>query len=96
MIVYAPRALRDLQAIEAYIQQFNVTAAQRVIAAIKRTIDTLDSFPNIGTLKDEAGHRRLNVRRYPYAIFYRVAGDPVLIPHIRHTAQKPIDPETEL
>jgi len=64
MIVYAPRALRDLQTIEAYIQQFNVTAAQRVIAAIKRTIDTLDSFPNVGTLKDEAGHRRLNVRRY--------------------------------
>lgn len=42
MIVYAPRALRDLQEIEAYIQQFNVIAAQRVIAAIKRTIDTLD------------------------------------------------------
>ena len=35
------------------------------------------------------------VRRYPYAIFYRVAGDAVLILHIRHTAQKPIDPETE-
>jgi plasmid stabilization system protein ParE len=40
MIVYAPRALRDLQAIEAYIQEFNVTAAQRVIAAIKRTMAT--------------------------------------------------------
>ena len=96
MIVYAPRALRDLQAIEAYIQQFNATAAQRVIAAIKRTIDTLDSYPNIGTLKDEAGHRLINVRRYRFAIFYRVAGDTVLILHIRHTAQKPIDPGTEL
>jgi toxin ParE1/3/4 len=96
MIVYAPRALRDLQAIETYIQQFDATAAQRVIAAIKRTIDTLDSFPHIGTVKSEAGHRRVNVGRYPYAVFYRDAGGTVLILHIRHTAQKPIDPETEL
>ena len=89
-------ALRDLQAIEAYIQRFDATAAGRVIAVIKRTIDILDSFPNIGALKDEAGHRRINVRRYPYAVFYRVAGDAVLILHIRHTARKPIDPGTQL
>jgi len=46
--------------------------------------------------KNEAGHRHTNVRRYPYAVFYRVAGDAVLILHTRHTAQKPIDPGTEL
>jgi plasmid stabilization system protein ParE len=63
MIVYAPRALRDLQTIEAYIQQFNAPAARRVITAIKRAIDTLGSFPNIGVVKNEAGHRRINVRR---------------------------------
>jgi hypothetical protein len=34
-----------------------------VITAIKRTIDALDSFPHIGALKDEAGRRRINVRR---------------------------------
>jgi len=96
MIVYAPRALRDLQKIEAYIQQSNAPAARRVIAAINRAIDTLGSFPNIGVVKNEAGHRRINVRRYPYAVFYRVAGDDVLILHVRHTAQKPINLETEL
>jgi plasmid stabilization system protein ParE len=45
----------------------------------------------LARLKDEASHRRLNVRRYPYAIFYRVADDAVLVLHIRHTAQKPME-----
>jgi toxin ParE1/3/4 len=67
-----------------------------VIAAIKSSIDTLSFFPQIGRLVDEAGHRRVPVVRYPYAIFYRISGDQLFILHIRHTSRRPIDPATEL
>jgi plasmid stabilization system protein ParE len=34
--------------------------------------------------------------RYPYLIFYRLAGNDLLILHIRHTSRHPIEPATEL
>jgi toxin ParE1/3/4 len=95
-IVYAPRALRDLEAIGGYLIERNPAGAINVLGAIKSSIDTLSFFPQIGRLVDNAEHRRVPVLRYPYLIFYRVAGDELLILHIRHTSRRPIDPTTEL
>jgi toxin ParE1/3/4 len=95
-IVYAPRALRDLNGIGAYLIERNPIGAVNVLGAIKSSVDTLSFFPLIGRLVDNAGHRRVPVLRYPYVIFYRIAGDELLILHIRHTSRRPIDPVTEL
>jgi toxin ParE1/3/4 len=95
-VVYAPRALRDLNSIGAYLIGRNPTGAANVLGAIKSSIDTLSFFPQIGRLIDNAGHRRVPVLRYPYVIFYRIAGDELLILHIRHTSRRPIDSTTEL
>jgi toxin ParE1/3/4 len=95
-VVYAPRALRDLESIAAYLGERNPTGAINVLGAIKSSVDTLSFFPQIGRLVDNAGHRRVPVLRYPYLVFYRVAGDELLILHIRHTSRRPIDPATEL
>jgi len=95
-VVYAPRALRDLEGIAAYLVGRNPAAVVNVLGAIKSSIDTLSFFPQIGRLVDNAGHRRVPVMRYPYLIFYRIAGDDLLILHIRHTSRRPIDPATEL
>jgi toxin ParE1/3/4 len=95
-VVYAPRALRDLEAIAAYVAERNPAAAIRVLSAIKSSIDTLSFFPQIGRLVDDIGHRRVPVLRYPYLIYYRSAVDELLILHIRHSSRRPIDPETEL
>jgi toxin ParE1/3/4 len=95
-VVYAPRTLRDLESIAAYLVERNPAGAINVLGAIKSSIDTLSFFPQIGRLVDNAGHRRVPVLRYPYLIFYRVAGDELLILHIRHTSRRPIDPATEL
>jgi plasmid stabilization system protein ParE len=81
-VAYAPRALRDLNEITAYLSVHKPSGAANVIAAIKSSIDTLSFFPQIGRLVDEAGHRRVPVVRYPYAIF--------------HSSRRPIDPATEL
>jgi plasmid stabilization system protein ParE len=95
-VVYAPRALRDLTSIGAYLVERNPIGAANVLGAIKSSIDTLSFFPQIGRLVDDAGHRRVPVLRYPYLVFYRIAGDELLILHIRHTSRRPIDPAIEL
>jgi toxin ParE1/3/4 len=95
-VVYAPRTLRDLDGIAAYLAERDPTAVPKVLGAIKSSIDTLSFFPQIGRLVDNAGHRRVPVVRYPYVIFYRIAGDDLLILHVRHTSRRPIDPATEL
>jgi len=95
-VIYAPRALRDLESIANYLVERNPAGAANVLAAIKSSIDTLSFFPLIGRLVDDAGHRRVPVLRYPYVIFYRTTGDELLILHIRHTSRRPIDPATEL
>ncbi len=95
-VIYAPRALRDLQGIDACLSERNAAGAVNVLSAIKSSIDTLSFFPQIGRHVDDAGHRRVPVLRYPYVIFYRVTKDDLVILHIRHTSRRPIDPETEL
>jgi plasmid stabilization system protein ParE len=95
-IVYSPRALRDLEGIAACIIERSPSGAPNVLAAIKSSIDALAAFPEIGRIVDSAEHRRLPVLRYPYAIFYRIGGDELLILHIRHTSRHPLDPATNL
>ena len=93
---YAPRALRDLESITAYLAQHSPSGATNVITAIKSSIDTLAAFPEMAPAVDDAGHRRLPVLRYPYAIFYRIAADELLILHIRHTSRRPFDTDVDL
>jgi plasmid stabilization system protein ParE len=94
--VYAPRALRDLAEIVEYLVERSPSGAANVTAAIKSSIDALVAFPEMCPTIDGAGHRRLPVLRFPYVIFYRIAGNEILILHIRHTSRRPIDPETDL
>jgi plasmid stabilization system protein ParE len=95
-VVYAPRALRDLEGIAEYLRVRSQPGAANVLAAIKSTADLLGFFPQMGRVVDDAGHRRLTVPRYPYFLFYRVADDELLILHIRHTSRGPIDPARDL
>jgi toxin ParE1/3/4 len=90
---YAPRALRDLEGIAAYLIERSPSGAANVLAAIKSSIEALAAFPEMAPAADSAGHRRLPVLRYPYAIFYRIAGDELLILHIRHTSRHPLAPD---
>jgi toxin ParE1/3/4 len=92
-IVFAPRALCDLEAIEAYLTERSPTGSRNVLAAIKRAIDDLQDFPRLGTPIDGDSRYRLPIRRYPYAIFYRVAPSEVFILHIRHGARRPVEPD---
>lgn len=92
-IVYAPRALRDLEGIEKYLFDRSETGRRNVLAAIKHSIGQLKKFPRIGVPINQAGLFRLPVRRYPYLVFYRVTGSTVFILHVRHGAREPVGAE---
>lgn len=94
--VYAPRALRDLEAIAEYLKERSPSGRANVMAAIKASVDALIAFPEMSPAIDSAGHRRLPVLRFPYVIFYRIAAEEIIILHIRHTSRRPIDPATDL
>jgi toxin ParE1/3/4 len=93
-IVYTPRALADLQAIEAYISQFNPSAATRVLAAIKKAIDSLEHLPRLGLPIDTEGRYRVPISRFPYLVFYRLTDTDIFILHISHGRRRPVDPAT--
>ena len=78
MIRYGRRAIRDLQAIKDYLEPLNPHATRHVFETIKSKIATLDTFPQIGKIVDAQGARRMNVGRYPYAIFYEISGNDVI------------------
>lgn len=89
-IVFSPLARERLREIQAYIARENVAAAARVASTIRASIEMLSDYPEIGKIY-EGAVRRLNVSRYPYAIFYRVdhARGEVVILTIRHGFQMP-------
>jgi toxin ParE1/3/4 len=95
-VIYAPRAIRDLESIASYLGERSPSGAVNVLSAIRSRIDVLPFYPHIAPPLDDAGHRRLSVVRYPYVIFYRISGDEILILHIRHTSRRPLDSTNEL
>jgi len=57
--------------------------------AIVQAVRGLGSYPRIGRLTDKAGVYELVVPRYPYKVYYRIAGAEVWIIHIRDARRRP-------
>jgi toxin ParE1/3/4 len=88
---YTRRAFSDLEDIRSYIAQFDPIAAKRVVALIEQIVERLSDFPESGQSADLPSVRVIFAVRYPYRIYYRIAGDIVEILHIRHVARQPIE-----
>ena len=91
IIVYSPRALRDLHDIEAYLVERSAIGTRNVLAAIKSAIDDLEHFPKIGIPVNGEGRYRLPVQHYPYLVFYKLANNDIFILHVRHGARRPVE-----
>ena len=85
-VVWAQRALRDLEGIRDYIGQFAPLAAQRFALRLIATANELADHPLRG--RPLAGGRRELTIIPPYLIRYRVSGDTVQILTIRHGARQ--------
>jgi toxin ParE1/3/4 len=86
---YTLRALADLEEIYEYLEKRQPSAAQYLKSTIERRIGWLADFPYMAPATDEAGVRELTLARYPYKIYYEVAGEEVRILHIRRALRRP-------
>jgi len=71
-IVYAPRALRDIDEILAYIHARSPGGARNVSRAIEHTIGMCALNPRAWGKTDEPNVYRRPLGKYRYTIFYRI------------------------
>ena len=90
-VVWTEPALAHLEAIRAYIAQFNPRAAREVAASLKALGDSLNHFPHRGRPVRGTGMREL-ISTYPYIIRYAIDGDTVIVLRVRHTSRRPTNP----
>ena len=88
---YDTRALRDLEAIRAYIARDDLAAAGRVISRIEKSIARLVFAPFSARAGVAAGTRLLVVPRTPYLVVYKVRAETVDIIAVLHSARNQRD-----
>lgn len=95
-IVFAQRAITDMEEIHAYIARRSPSSAHSVLARIRRAINRLDLFPQSGRVGRLAGTRELVVSGVPYLAIYEVQDDRVVVVRVVHTSQQwPPDGDVE-
>lgn len=88
-VVYTDEALRDIEAIAEWLAAHYPTVAPAVEKRIRRVVSYIARFPQSSRRSaGRAGVRAAPLGRYPYVIFYRVAGDVVEILYIHHAARQ--------
>lgn len=85
-VVWLPEALGAVDAIRAYIQEFDPRAAQRVAERLIAAGYSLSDFPNRGR-PTPSGLREL-VTVPPYVLRYVVVDDRVYITTVKHGSQR--------
>jgi toxin ParE1/3/4 len=91
-VVFTPAALSDLAEIADWLAVRYPTIATTVERRIRAVVGQIGRWPESARRSGKRpGVRVVPVGRYPYKIFYRLAGDSVEILHIHHTARQPWD-----
>jgi plasmid stabilization system protein ParE len=94
-VVYTEDALNDLDAIADWLIAHYPAVAPALERRIRRAVVNIALWPE--SARRSARHPGIRVTllgRYPYKIFYRVAGDTLEILHVHHAARQPWDERT--
>ena len=84
-----PAAQAELDAAAAwYAAEGGATAALRWLTAFERAGRLLAAFPLIGTPAPRTT-RLLRIKRFPYALVYRVGADELLVVAVAHDRRAP-------
>jgi addiction module RelE/StbE family toxin len=72
-IIWSPQALRDIEAIRAYIAEDSPRVAELVVGRIVKAVERLEAFPESGRKVPERNDPEIReVLESPYRIVYRM------------------------
>jgi len=82
-------AQSDIARIFDYLDGQSPQARQNLEASLRLTLERLLDFPLTGQATTRPGVRRLVMTSHPYAVFYRVSSEVIVVISVRHTARRP-------
>lgn len=88
MLIWAPSAIADTDAIWLYIAQDNPNAANRTLDIIETAAVRLVRSPRLGRTGRIAGTREFVIWRTKYILVYRLRGKDIEIAHVVHGARQ--------
>jgi len=88
MIQWLEDAIRDLEALRAYIAKDKPSAANRIATQILSTVSLLSVSPEIGRVGQISDTRELVIAGTPYIIPYRIKNNVVEILRVLHGAMQ--------
>ena len=89
-VVFSRRALNDIRSAAAFSRrEFGGRVAAALEARIRAVVAQLSGAPESAPRVDQRPNvRAVSLGRYPYRLFYRVAGEEIVVLHIRHAARR--------
>lgn len=92
-IIWAPRALRDLEDLIAYIGRDAPIRARRFAQRLVARVEVLHRQPWLGGfVREDASRTYREILQGPYSILYRTDGQTVYIVGVHHAARL-LDPD---
>ena len=85
---FHPAAATELRAAARYYETRVANLGANFIAEVERASALITQYPSLGSRCD-ALHRRLSLRRFPFALIYRTDATRVTIVAVAHTKRRP-------
>lgn len=88
-VIYTSEALRDLEEILAFIDSNYPTISAAFEVRLRAIEQRIGQWPKSAEeVKQRSGVRVVPFIRYPYKLFYQIAGGVIEVLHIHHAARR--------
>lgn len=85
---FHPAAELELRASASFYEERVTALGEDFIAEVERICRLLVRYPTLGSTYDPV-HRRVSLRRFPFALIYRVDDSRVTVVAVAHTKRRP-------
>jgi plasmid stabilization system protein ParE len=87
-LVYRRRVGRDLAEAFAYYEEQVEGLGERFLNTVDSTFDAIERYPEMFA-KVHSDVRRAIISQFPYAVFYRIEPQRIVVFRVLHTARDP-------
>ena len=81
--IIRPRAEDDLEEAALWYDKKQLGLGNQFLACVRDTVKKLEQSPDLGHVVHPR-MRRASVRRFPYGVFYQVAGNQIIVVGVFH------------